>query len=58
LQILEAGQYARSTVNKQRWYFLVIQKHKNHDNFSEVYHRDWFKEAPVYIIICGDHKQA
>jgi len=58
IKILEAGQIAPSAVNFQPWHFIVVREPENREKFSEIYHRDWFKEAPVYIIVCGDHKQA
>jgi nitroreductase len=58
LSILEAGQLAPSAVNFQPWHFIVVQEEENHKNFSEIYHRDWFKQAPVYIVICGDHNES
>ena len=58
ITILEAGQIAPSAVNNQPWHFIVVQESENHKQFSEIYHRDWFNEAPVYIVVCGDHKQA
>lgn len=58
ITILEAGQIAPSAVNNQPWHFIVVQEAENHKQFSEIYHRDWFNEAPVYIVVCGDHDQA
>lgn len=58
IKILEAGQLAPSAVNNQPWHFIVVREPGNHAKFSEIYHRDWFKEAPVYIIVCGDHNTA
>jgi len=58
IKILEAGQIAPSAVNFQPWHFIVVRESENREKFSEIYHRDWFKEAPVYIIVCGDHEQA
>lgn len=58
IKILEAGQLAPSAVNNQPWHFIVVQEAENHAKVSEIYHREWFKEAPVYIIICGDHETA
>ncbi len=55
MKILEAGQYAPSAVNFQPWHFIVITDKEVHRKASEIYHRDWFKQAPVYIFICGDH---
>ncbi len=56
--ILEAGQIAPSAVNNQPWHFIVVQESENHKQFSEIYHRDWFEQAPVYIVVCGDHNLA
>lgn len=58
IKILEAGQIAPSAVNLQPWHFIVVRETENHKKFSEIYHRDWFNEAPVYIVVCGDHEQA
>ncbi|NOU61909.1 nitroreductase family protein [Marinifilum caeruleilacunae] len=58
IKILEAGQLAPSAVNFQPWHFIVVREEENHQKVSEIYHREWFKEAPVYIIICGDHQAA
>jgi len=58
IKILEAGQIAPSAVNFQPWHFIVVREAENRENFSKIYHRDWFNEAPVYIVVCGDHDQA
>ncbi|TKG97260.1 nitroreductase [Puteibacter caeruleilacunae] len=57
-QVLEAGRIAPSAVNFQPWEFVIISEPENAKAFQEVYHRDWFNQAPVYIVICGDHNQA
>lgn len=56
--VLEAGRVAPSAVNYQPWKFLVIQEKENLEKIHELYHRDWFKQAPVVIIIFADHSQA
>jgi nitroreductase len=56
--ILEAGRVAPSAVNFQPWHFIVIREKKNFKRIRQIYHRDWFKEAPCVIIICGDHNQS
>lgn len=58
MKILEAGKNAPSAANNQPWHFIVTREPENHKSVSEIYHRDWFKEAPVYIIVCGDHQQS
>lgn len=58
LEILEAARMAPSAVNFQPWHFIVIQDNENLSDFQEVYPRDWFKKAPVCIVICADHSQS
>ena len=54
--ILEAGRIAPSAVNFQPWSFTVIKKEENKRKLQDCYNSDWFKTAPVYIVICGNHK--
>lgn len=58
LQILNAGRLAPSAVNFQPWKFVVINNPESKKEFEQVYHREWFKKAPVYIVICSDHQQS
>ncbi|MFA8436213.1 MAG: nitroreductase family protein [Marinifilaceae bacterium] len=58
IQVLEAGRLAPSAVNNQPWHFVVIRQKENRENFASIYHREWFREAPVYMVICGDHEKA
>lgn len=53
--ILEAGRIAPSAVNYQPWLFVVVQDEPYHSQMWEVYHRSWFRDAPVYIVLCADH---
>lgn len=55
LQVLEAGRVAPSAVNFQPLHFIVITEEEEKKKLSEVYPRDWFSEAPVIIVACGDH---
>ena len=55
--VLEAGRIAPSANNTQPWVFIVV-KDKNRDKLRDCYHREWFNSAPVYIVICGNHKQS
>lgn len=55
--ILEAGRIAPSANNMQAWIFIVV-KNENRDALRACYHREWFNSAPVYIVICGNHRQA
>lgn len=57
-EILEAARLAPSAVNYQPWHFIVISEKEDLNSFHEVYHRSWFKEAPVCIVVCADHSQS
>ena len=58
LQILEAGRIAPSAVNFQPLQVYVLEKKEDKEKIYEVYNRDWFREAPVILVICGDHAQS
>ncbi len=55
--VLEAGRVAPSAVNYQPWHFLVLREKEALEKIHQTYQRDWFKEAPVVIVILGDHNQ-
>ncbi len=55
MSILEAGRLAPSAVNYQPWYFIVIRSEEEREKLNLLYHRDWFKTAPVVIVVCADH---
>jgi nitroreductase len=58
LQILETARLAPSAVNFQPVHLYVLQDKSEQEKVYEVYGRDWFKEAPVIIVICGDHAKS
>lgn len=57
-QVLEAGRVAPSAVNYQPLHFIVITEETVKNKVSQTYARDWFKKAPVIIIVCGDHAKS
>lgn len=56
--VLEAGRVAPSAVNYQPWTFLVIRQPENLEGVYGLYHREWFRQAPVVIILLADHDKA
>lgn len=56
--ILEAARLAPSACNCQPWQFIVIRSEEGKEKLRSCYGRDWFKTAPLYIVVCGDHEQA
>ncbi len=53
--ILEAGRLAPSACNNQPWKIFVISGKEQLEMMHPVYGRPFFKEAPVLLVICGDH---
>ena len=58
LNVLEAGRIAPSAGNYQPWKFIVIRKRENLEKIYETYPREWFRQALVIIVICGNHKHS
>lgn len=56
--ILESARLAPSAVNFQPWFLLVLDGEEERRKAQECYTREWFRPAPVYIAVCGDHRQS
>lgn len=56
--ILEAGRIAPSATNAQPWMFIVVTDEPYHSLMFDVYTKPWFKDAPVYIVLCADHRNS
>ena len=56
--VLEAARLSPSAVNFQPWTFIVVQQEEGRMKLQACYSREWFKSAPVYIIVCGNHEQS
>lgn len=54
-QLLESARLAPSAVNYQPWKFLVCTSEKTKNAVRESYPRDWFNQAQLYIVACGNH---
>lgn len=54
--VLEAGRIAPSAANYQPWHFIVIKEAGMRKKIVETYDRSWFLQAPVIIVLCGDHR--
>jgi nitroreductase len=57
-KILDAGRFAPSAANRQPWKFLVISSAPMLEKVRACYSRDWFKEAPHFIVVLGLADQA
>ena len=52
--ILECAPFAPSAVNYQPWHF-VVKSNKPKLLIQQSYPREWFTEAPLYIVVCADN---
>lgn len=57
-KVIEAARIAPSAVNFQPWHFVIVDDETTKFALQESYPRDWFRQAPVYIIVCADRKKA
>ncbi len=55
--LLEAGRVAPSAANYQPVYFVVVRD-ENIENVRACYHREWFRSAPMCIVMCSDHSRS
>ena len=53
--ILECARFAPSAVNYQPWHFFVVKSNKPKLLIQQSYPREWFTEAPLYIVVCADN---
>jgi len=52
--ILDCARLAPSACNYQPWKFYIVTDKNTIEGIHESYNREWFKSAPVYIIVCKD----
>ncbi|MDR0824798.1 MAG: nitroreductase family protein [Prevotella sp.] len=52
--ILECARLAPSACNLQPWKFYIVTSDEAKQRVQESYNREWFKAAPVYIVVCAD----
>lgn len=57
-QILETARLAPSAVNYQPWRFIVVSEPTLLDGVKACYPRDWFRSAPVAIVVCANREEA
>ena len=56
--LLECARLAPSAVNFQPWHFIVVESEEKRTRLPECYKREWLREAPLYIVVCGDKSQS
>jgi len=58
LAVLEAARVAPSAVNFQPLQYIVLQNEEVRKKVASTYRREWLLQAPVIIVVCGDHSQS
>ena len=56
--IKEWARLAPSAVNKQPWHFITFTNEEDRQRLQQCYDREWFKEAPAYILVCENQGEA
>lgn len=56
--VLDCARLAPSAVNFQPWKFVVVESEKAREALRPCYARDWFRTAPLYIVVCADAEAA
>ena len=57
LEIIKAGMYAPSAVNKRPWHFIIIDEQKRMKEIMEAHpHSKMLSSASHAILVCGDMK--
>ena len=56
--ILECARLAPSAVNFQPWKFIIVESEEKRTALHAGYAQEWFRQAPLYIVVCGDHSQS
>lgn len=57
-KMLFAVQLAPSAVNRQPWKVYVVINEEKRAALQACYDREWFRTAPVYIVMTGNHDES
>jgi nitroreductase len=52
-KILDAGRLAPSASNLQPWRFIIVSSPVMLGKVRACYHREWFREAPLILVVVG-----
>lgn len=56
--IKECTRLAPSAVNRQPWKFIFCTSEEDRKRLQQCYDREWFREAPAYILACENRVEA
>lgn len=57
-RILAAARQAPTAANRQPFQLIVIHSAGREDELRRIYNRDWFVQAPLIIVACGEASKA
>lgn len=57
-KILEAARIAPTAANRQPFHIIVIHTEGRQEELRRMYDRDWFVQAPLIIVVCGEQSKA
>lgn len=57
-KILEAARLAPTAANYQPFQLIVLQTEGRQEELRRMYDRDWFVQAPLIIVACGEPSKA
>lgn len=52
-QVLEAARLAPTAANRQPFQIIVIHTAGRQEELRQIYHREWFTQAPLILCACG-----
>ena len=58
LAVLDAARAAPSACNNQPLRLIVVTERTELDELAGAYPREWFRGAPVVIVVCADHRKS
>ncbi|NIM96338.1 MAG: nitroreductase [Anaerolineales bacterium] len=56
--VLEAARLAPTAANRQPFRIIVMNTEGREEELKRIYHREWFRQAPYVICVCGVHEEA
>jgi len=57
-ELIQTAHYAPSAANFQPWHIIIIQQPESKEKVYSCYGREWFRTAPVVLIVCADMQTA
>jgi len=58
IKIMDAARLSPSAANLQPWNFIIVDDPDIKNKAASAYHGKWILQAPVIIVVCGDHRSS